>query len=409
MVGLNYVETTRPPGETAKPAHRGTTMFSIRQIPGKGNGVVASKNIPKNTVIFQEEPLVLAQFLHNSRFFPACSSCMRSMESTQEMVMRLAGLDTKPKLPFVDQFDHVSRPTKTFCDKCQEMYCSEQCKSNATYHSRLCGESKIIAELKQWWQTFHYPPEEVSPMLLLRVISIILSNLDRGLSLEEALKPWMEFSGQTANESTLIRFLDAEFDSRIQKLVQYVRLALYDERCPQLFEAASIIALLGMISRNAQGVGTSNYDAYRRFILAMPEGKEKEDTLDFIDSLADPIEDISGQFTLAEGSGLYKLHKNLNHDCSPNAMITFPENSARLSVVTTKNIAAGEEVTISYLDIVGAEQHEHIKTDEETMDEDEWEEEDNDFGQERRLKLREFYLFECTCNRCYEEKAELAE
>jgi len=228
-------------------------MFAVANVRGKGNGLVATQNIPRNSGIFEEMPLVVAQFLYNQKFFAACSHCLRSLESADGILMRLAGIESKPELPFLAEFEQTlpAKPASA-CPECQELYCCEECRLEArSYHQRLCvgpnaKPGNAIYDLKAWWQTFHYPPEELSPMLLLRVVSVILSDLDRGVALEDALKQWHEFSGQTTSpdSSVLIRFLDKEFQSRIHTLIEYVRLALYDARCPQLFEPASIVALM---------------------------------------------------------------------------------------------------------------------------------------------------------------------
>ena len=70
----------------------------------------------------------------------------------------------------------------------------------------------------------------------------------------------------------------------------------------------------------------------------------------------------------------------LNHDCSPNAEVHFLENAAA-QVVATRPIAAGESVTITYLD--GNER---------------------DSVDVRRKGLAE-YGFVCGCGKCAREAA----
>ena len=41
-------------------------------------------------------------------------------------------------------------------------------------------------------------------------------------------------------------------------------------------------------------------------------------------------------FTHLEGSGLYALHKHINHSCEPNAQIRFPFNNNKVQGKKTK-------------------------------------------------------------------------
>ena len=63
---------------------------------------------------------------------------------------------------------------------------------------------------------------------------------------------------------------------------------------------------------NGQGIGTSSLDDFQRYLRKL--GTEQADkVLDQIESLDDMIEEASGMFTAAEGSGLYAMHSKLNH------------------------------------------------------------------------------------------------
>ena len=104
------------------------------------------------------------------------------------------------------------------------------------------------------------------------------------------------------------------------------------------------------------------------------------DGLDFGDELVeidwghDCQFEASSIFPPARGAALFPLASGLNHSCAPNCELAFAEdNSAH--VVTTRAVALGEELTISYVDAGGADD-------------------------ERREELRETYGFECACARC---------
>ena len=79
-------------------------------------------------------------------------------------------------------------------------------------------------------------------------------------------------------------------------------------------------------------------------------------------------------FPSARGAAVFPLASGLNHSCAPNCEVAFVEDNA-VFVVATRDVALGEELTISYVDASGADD-------------------------ERREELRETYGFECACARC---------
>ena len=82
-------------------------------------------------------------------------------------------------------------------------------------------------------------------------------------------------------------------------------------------------------------------------------------------------------FPPTEGVGLYADVTNLNHSCRPNAVVVF-ERDSTATVAALRDIAAGEEVLISYI------------------------EEDRPLAV-RRADLVD-YGFVCMCERCVEEE-----
>ncbi|XP_029449811.1 histone-lysine N-methyltransferase SMYD3 [Rhinatrema bivittatum] len=84
-------------------------------------------------------------------------------------------------------------------------------------------------------------------------------------------------------------------------------------------------------------------------------------------------------FTISDGEmqevgvGLYPSMSLLNHSCDPNCVIVFEGRCLLLR--TIREIQLGEELTISYIDVMMP-----------TAD--------------RQIQLKRQYCFECTCNRC---------
>jgi len=84
--------------------------------------------------------------------------------------------------------------------------------------------------------------------------------------------------------------------------------------------------------------------------------------------------EAASAFPSARGAAVFPLASGLNHSCAPNCEVAFVEDNA-VFVVATRDVALGEELTISYVDASGADD-------------------------ERREELRETYGFECACARC---------
>lgn len=81
------------------------------------------------------------------------------------------------------------------------------------------------------------------------------------------------------------------------------------------------------------------------------------------------------------GTAVYQLASMFNHSCDPNLDITFPHNNAVLVLRARRDIRAGEELTLSYIDA------------------------GQDF-KSRQEKLQFSYGIECNCTKCQEERME---
>jgi hypothetical protein len=71
-----------------------------------------------------------------------------------------------------------------------------------------------------------------------------------------------------------------------------------------------------MMACNGQGIGTSALEHYQRRLrdqCAETEDESVELMLEQIDMLEPIIEEHSGEFTHAEGTGIYAMHSKINH------------------------------------------------------------------------------------------------
>merc|ERR1719198_519793 len=75
---------------------------------------------------------------------------------------------------------------------------------------------------------------------------------------------------------------------------------------------------------------------------AMEEAQAAVDKMSFEELLAAPWPNF-------HGTGFFPFVARLNHSCSPNVQITFPQNSSRLTAVALENVAPGQELCICYV------------------------------------------------------------
>lgn len=84
----------------------------------QGRGLVAAHGFKKGDVLFEEKPLVSAQFSWNELYkYLACEFCLKSLESAEEMVRRLAN-NQGLSLPHPECCD-VDPSAFTQCPNCQ--------------------------------------------------------------------------------------------------------------------------------------------------------------------------------------------------------------------------------------------------------------------------------------------------
>jgi import receptor subunit TOM20 len=77
------------------------------------------------------------------------------------------------------------------------------------------------------------------------------------------------------------------------------------------------------------------------------------------------------------GAGLYFVASYASHSCEPSARIEFREGNNTLSLVASKAIKAGEDVTVAYVPVMEEESRE-----------------------ERQARLAKGYRFKCECTKC---------
>lgn len=138
-------------------------------------------------------------------------------------------------------------------------------------------------------------------------------------------------------------------------------------------------SLLALVGTNGQGVGTSAFSRWVRNVTALEMPDAQRIHVDkMIDKIYDDMDEAVGTFLNNEGTGLYKVQSSMNHSCVPNVIIEFPHSNSTLAVKALRDIRAGEELCISYLDECELERSRHS----------------------RQKSLKSLYLFICQCEKC---------
>lgn len=361
-----------------------TPGYVVRHIDQfKGQGLFAGRNYNAGDVIFEEIPLVCCQFSWNAAYgYKACDHCMRPLETAEENVRRLTGKEIQlpyPELGSTDKTQHSS------CSSCGAPYCSVKCRQLAfeQYHQLLCFNSDHpLSSLIETWKQMHYPPETTGIMLIARIIACVEQAADK----EAAVNTIMQFCHKTVNEEEEIthKLLGPQFTDKLELLRTLLSRAL-PVTSHWLTSAEDFRSLIALVGLNGQGVGTSVFSEWVKKItkLNLPES-EKQNLDVLVEQIYDDMDSVVGIFLNNEGSALYALQRYINHSCEPNAAPHFLNSDFTLSMMAVRNIEAGEEICISYLDECILERSRHT----------------------RQKILRENYVFTCHCNRCIEQSEE---
>jgi SET and MYND domain-containing protein 5 len=307
---------------------------------------------------------------------------MAPLETAEENVRRLAFDESivlpLPQLDATADFQH----NFTSCIECGTQFCSKACLEMAEkiYHRVICEDIKPGARLDQLnevWKKIHYPPETATIMLIVRIFAMLKAN-----SVPNLMQKLDEFSSRSVNEDISLchKMLGEKFSEQLNEIHQaLVEVFRGDaEILGKYLSHDGFVSLLAIIGTNSQGIGTSSFANYVKNIGEYEMSDEQRDEIDnMIDSIYTRFNDTVGSFLNNEGSGLYQLQSKINHSCVPNSEIIFNGNHT-LQIKALRDIKAGEEICISYLDECQLERSRHS----------------------RRKYLEENYIFQCSCEKC---------
>ena len=216
----------------------------------------------------------------------------------------------------------------------------------------------------------------------------ILASIVQATNPEEQIGKYMNLMHDTVNlkDQLVHKMLGDKFVDQLEQLRMATMTVFAGHPIVHsLLTPDGFSALMALIGRNSQGIGTSAFAVWAKKsekLSLKAEDKSKLDEL--IDAVYTAIDQHAGMFLNNEGSGLYAKQSTINHSCQPNSAVEFIFNNHELVVNATRNIDAGEEILISYLDDCDLERSRHS----------------------RNKSLAENYLFNCDCTKCQTQQGD---
>eukprot|EP00668_Euglena_longa_P014544 GGOE01018534.1.p1 GENE.GGOE01018534.1~~GGOE01018534.1.p1 ORF type:complete len:437 (+),score=115.10 GGOE01018534.1:66-1376(+) len=360
----------------------------------KGKCLLAKVPFVEDEVVLSERKCVAAQNLDDLvACIRVCGNCLKSLETVAgtcgrvRRIVAAARSKQRPlpkfheeSLPYV--YSLPTGPVPVLCTYaethgCEEQFCCTECREEAwsRYHAVLCpgtsgipmGPHNPVSKFKaeSWVQggvnyadTFF-----VSFIILSHVMCDIRLN---SCSPEEA---WLPFSFFISVPWELLSFdyllsddeeegADEEDRRTREEVVLHALECLVEERTPP----SHLVEYRTFLADHHPDV---DQDALVRSIVGPRASDEEKDLLNYS----------------TKGQGIYIVGACMNHSCTPNVYVSYTKNNdEELVVMASRDIRAGEELCISYID------------------------EDMDVAT-RQTHLWHHYRFHCRCPKCTKELA----
>lgn len=290
-------------------------LFSVRQLSGKGNGLVACAKIPKDSLIFRDKPLFKNCGIYNGR---VCASCGSIVEIS----------------------------THTCSGNCGLYFCSESCSLHVEQngHSWICAgyeDGGLIHTLATIDPLGHI-------VLALFVYARVLSHM-------------IEHANFTAYEAytDLVSGIQSEDYCRTAHAYRN-GIVDFDEElfsslvAPAYFASYLGAPLLAISSYFNSGVVENIWiskggDASRYALFLQSElftGMFLRKLVGMF--VVNNLEICNTQSRGVKGTGLYKVYSKMNHSCLCNTRNDVGAE-AEVLVYAARDIEEGEEITTSYL------------------------------------------------------------
>ncbi|GFH61198.1 hypothetical protein CTEN210_17674 [Chaetoceros tenuissimus] len=394
---------------------------------GKGNILVSSRHICKGEVIFSERSLEAAQVpshaydpqisanMSNLNGIRACQHCFKSMEPASRFKCEEENMELPMKHLWPieeweveatsikhESYDHILIDTHTGrmkCIECQALFCNKYCmQAHFQTMGSCCNCTKSMeAFINAMYQDREGEREDISiePVLLLATrMFCAMVNSERN-SKGSSGQLYQGFCGEASDCQPLRlgREKDGKFSlvSGYEEITKILQMNEAECRIHHLQEFEKVVAIS---QRNAISVTTASlFKTYYSAILRNC-GRGTERQKEAMSQVAKLLGNPEGNLTrdmdrkveekvAVKIGGLFSLTAMMNHCCDPCAEIRSQEYvDCNIDVVAKRDIEAGEEITISYINLGSSPSNSIVARN------------------RRRRDLESKYLFCCMCSKC---------
>ncbi|KAJ3923734.1 hypothetical protein F5877DRAFT_63040 [Lentinula edodes] len=349
---------------------------------GPKKTLVLTKGVKTGEAIYKEFPIVAALDSDIQAAGTHCSQCLRSVEPSMSIkepeshalntVYCSAACQSAAKSQYYGLLFTLERPLP------------QEIPSEPSTAEQLNERRKAQAQFANYLK--NEMPGHAAPLLvaqfIARQVNVEMSKLiSQTLSKTTTTADQADFTDADGGDYLLadhferLRYVDVDSPKDGLKLLT----AVLDSAMPGLDALATderYATLLGKMLYNAYGVYYDGGRDDRPVTNNRPEDIERTRT----------AVGTSRQI----GSAVYTVSSYLTHSCEPTARPSFDAGTSQLHLIATRDLKAGEELTVAYVDVT---QHEGESV--------------VDCRRRRRMELARGWKFACPCERCEKEAKEL--
>lgn len=342
----------------------------------------------------------------------ACQQCFRSMEPVSSCRVNLAETLPMPSLWPVPQYELGTQDEIRFrkdkhgrlqCTHCQSLFCSSKCCNLfLSERTSCCRCHNAIMTVVEILSKHDCEPDAV--ILASRIFCTMLTHYRTspwdGIPKDDCLQG-------ICGDANDLDSLELGIPSRAVDggIIQFSLFPVYDALCSNVFDMTrqeqSVLSyhlfsrLAAVSARNGFAIRTeSPFRSYHSALLRAAGGRGNDQHLVWMNNVALALGSESLQRNMdrtvedlvaAQVVAIFSLTARINHSCDPNAEVRGQEYvDCHVDLVAKRDIQAGEEITISYINNEGRSSHTtspHVRN--------------------RRIReLKSKYLFTCDCPRC---------
>eukprot|EP00727_Mastigamoeba_balamuthi_P011703 m51a1_g7155 hypothetical protein (391) ;mRNA; f:343257-345021 len=340
----------------------------VQRSPVGGKGVVAASAARAGHALFDEAPLVchVAAEVPRAAAERTCAQCLRGA-LTRELLAPFGS----------DLYDAVyegRQPAMTACPRgCGEVYCSPACRDLAwrLHHSRLCPGADRAHPMRRY-RALCAALRLTSPLLVARMAAMSLASPDWALRWSAFVsEPWP--CDRDAELSALLVAALAASGASESDAAAVAGLGAWRALHGVLQLNASAVRPLTDLHVWIDAQAAAAARAGRGGVRVGSAGGELP-----LERVAEFMRTPFMRSLGAHGTALFAVANTLNHSCAPNAVFASASNGSALRVVAARDVRAGEELLVSYVD-------------------------EEQPREQRRAELRRRYHFDCLCDRCRSE------